>query len=204
MPTPLDPGRGQRTPDARPSRPAPPPPAARRAGPLTLDRAPRNLPLRSFLLSLPAAARTPGGGATARRARLRPAGVSAAPDRPRLRQDRSVAGILRAVLRAARRSPRALTLAAALLVGAPLAACTPSAHATAGVRDPLAALRAPVQSKTFGLAFWVGEQAGSTRLWRQAFAYCRFRPRQPGCRAVRMASWWGSPPPSGPPEGSHP
>jgi hypothetical protein len=123
----------------------------------------------------------------------------AAGRRYRSGQDPSVSGLLRSVLRAARRPPRALPLAIWLLgamVISWLAGCAPSAHATAGAGDPLAALAAPDQSPILDLAFWVQEQATRSLLWRRAFAFCRFHPTLPNCRTVRMASWWGSPPPA--------
>jgi hypothetical protein len=88
---------------------------------------------------------------------------------------------------------RPLPLGVAVFAGF-LVACEPSRHAVANEKDPLAALKVPIESEVFDLAFWVREQSTRTALWRRAFVYCRFHPELPNCRTVRMASWWGSPP----------
>jgi hypothetical protein len=200
MPIPLDHGRRPRPPAGVPPRQAPAAGPALPPVPLAAGRARRPLralPLRALLLSLPATARTLAPAVTRGSARLRPRHCSGGPDRDRGGQDPSVAGLLRSVLRAARRPPRALPLAAWLLgtlFTAWLAGCAPSAHATAAAGDPLAALAAPDRSPIFDLAFWVQEQATRSLLWRQAFAFCRLHPTLPNCRTVRIASWWGSPP----------
>jgi hypothetical protein len=202
MPIPLDHGRPERPPAGAPPRPAPAGRPALPRMPLAAGRARRPLralSLGTLLRSLPLAARTRAAAVTPGSARLRPGHCHGGPDRYRSAPDPSLSGLLRAVLRAARRPPRALPLAAWYLgavFAAWLAGCAPSAHATAGAGDPLAALAAPDSSRTFDLAFWVQEQATRSLLWRQAFAFCRLHPALPNCRTVRMASWWGSPPAS--------
>ena len=202
MPIPLDHGRRQRPPAGAPPRQTLADPSALARVPLAAGSARRPLralPLRALLLALPVTARTLEPHVTRRCARLRPGHCHGGPDRYRSAQDLSVAGILRSVLRAARRPPRALPLAAWLLgtlFTSWLAACAPSAHATASASDPLAALASADPSPIYDLAFWVQEQATRSLLWRQAFNFCRLHAALPNCRTVRMASWWGSPPPA--------
>jgi hypothetical protein len=112
---------------------------------------------------------------------------------------------------------RALFLAAVLFV--PLALLPLRASAPSGSRadradrrradggDPVAALASPVRSRTWDLAFWAGEHAAGTAVWRRALRACRsisepsatsatsaMSADSPGCTAVRLASWWGPTP----------
>jgi hypothetical protein len=59
--------------------------------------------------------------------------------------------------------------------------------------DPLASLAAGAPSRLWDLAFWSGQQAGGTALWRGALLACRGRRggAYPNCTSVRLASWWG-------------
>lgn len=87
------------------------------------------------------------------------------------------------------------------VLGIGVLACRPAAATVANGRDPFAALAAPVQSEIWDLPFWVREQATGSALWRRSFAFCRGRAESayPNCHTVRLASWWGSPPPLPPP-----
>ena len=76
--------------------------------------------------------------------------------------------------------------------------CAPPTPLTSRERDPLASLASSVQSEVFDLAFWVQEQAARTDTWRKASAYCYFHSELPNCRTVRIATWWGTPPPPAP------
>jgi len=109
---------------------------------------------------------------------------------------------------------RALPLAALLLVAlallpvwasAPIGARADRADRQQADRgDPVASLASPVPSRTWDLAFWTGEHAAGTTLWRRALGACRSASAAsatsaigagaPGCTAVRLASWWGPTP----------
>jgi|GEM_PF-6374736 len=127
---------------------------------------------------------------------------------------------------------RALLFAAILLVALallPLWASVPSgARADRADRrradggDPVAGLASPVPSRTRDLAFWAGEHAAGTAVWRRAVGACRsasatsatsaasatsatsgtsetsatseMSAGAAGCTAVRLASWWGPTP----------
>jgi hypothetical protein len=98
--------------------------------------------------------------------------------------------------------PRASCHAAALVrTGAALAVvgCVVIAVLGGGRRlaegaDPLAALRAPVRSERWGLAYWTAQHTGGTALWRSAVAECARRAdaAAPNCVTVRLASWCGA------------
>ncbi len=207
MPIPLDHGRRPRPPASGRPRHAPAAGPSPCFPPRATGCAPPAQALRFILVSRTATGRTLAAAVTGATASPRRQRSGHGPDGRRRFPDPSVLDLLRSVLRAARRPPRALPLAAVLLAaccGGWLAGCAPSAQAAARANDPLAALAAPVQSPTFDLAFWVQEQATRSLLWRQAFAFCRLHPALPNCRTVRMASWWGSPPLPAPPPATAP
>jgi hypothetical protein len=74
-------------------------------------------------------------------------------------------------------------------------ACDPP---TTGGKDPLASLASSVSSEIFDITFWVQQQSARTDIWRKASAFCRFHAELPNCRTVRLATWWGTPPPPTP------
>jgi hypothetical protein len=84
----------------------------------------------------------------------------------------------------------ALALAATLGL-----ACDPPTPITTREKDPLASLASSIQSEIFDLAFWVQQQTARTDIWRKASAYCHLHAELPNCRTVRIATWWGTPPP---------
>ena len=95
------------------------------------------------------------------------------------------------------RLPRPVRLAAVLALLALLAAGLLARQAVprrlAESSDPLASLAAGAPSRSWDLAFWSGQQAGGTALWRGALLACRGRRggAYPNCTSVRLASWWG-------------
>jgi hypothetical protein len=101
------------------------------------------------------------------------------------------------------RLPRPVRLAALLALLALLAAGLLARQAVprrlAESSDPLSSLAAGAPSHLWDLAFWGGQQAGGTVLWRGALLACRDRRggAYPNCTSVRLASWWGpaAPPP---------
>ena len=95
------------------------------------------------------------------------------------------------------RLQRPVRLAAVLALLASLAAGLLARQAVprrlAESSDPLASLAAGAPSRLWDLAFWTGQQAGGTALWRGALLACRGRRggAYPNCTSVRLASWWG-------------
>ena len=97
------------------------------------------------------------------------------------------------------RLPRLARMAALLaLLAAALLARQAVPHRLAERPDPLASLATGAPSRLWDLAFWGGQQAGGTALWRNALLACRGRrgAEYPNCTSVRLASWWG---PAAPP-----
>jgi hypothetical protein len=92
------------------------------------------------------------------------------------------------------RLPRPVRLAAVVaLLAAALLARQAVPRRLAECSDPLASLAACAPSRLWDLAFWSGQQAGGTALWRGALVACRGRRggAYPNCTSVRLASWWG-------------
>jgi hypothetical protein len=85
---------------------------------------------------------------------------------------------------------------AALGIGV-LTGCAREATAPAEGKDAVLALEAPVESRRYDLEFWAREERGRTGTWMRAARYCcgRREAAFPNCRTVRMAAWWGTPPP---------
>src|ERR1700726_1050461 len=97
------------------------------------------------------------------------------------------------------RLQRPVRLAAVLALLASLAAGLLARQAVprrlAESSDPLASLAAGAPSRLWDLAFWTGQQAGGTALWRGALLACRGRRggAYPNCTSVRLARWGGPP-----------
>ncbi|HVT60363.1 MAG TPA: hypothetical protein VHR45_18465 [Thermoanaerobaculia bacterium] len=98
---------------------------------------------------------------------------------------------------------RAVLAVALAIAGLAAGGCGRERLLGAQARDPLASLRSASESRSFDLAFWAQQERARTPVWQQAAAFCRGRAERlyPNCGAVRMAGWWGNPPPPpAPPE----
>jgi hypothetical protein len=91
----------------------------------------------------------------------------------------------------------ALLLSLSALCGSGFAACTPSPQQVADGHDPLRALTSAAESRLYDLAYWARVERDGGPLWRKAVAFCGSHSENlyPNCANVRMAGWWGAPPP---------
>ncbi len=87
----------------------------------------------------------------------------------------------------------ALTFSAA--VALLLSACGPSQEKLANGDDPIAALRATVESSRYGAKYWTEQMTTATELWTKAVAYCEPAEHAdyPNCKTVRSVKFIGVP-----------
>ena len=85
-----------------------------------------------------------------------------------------------------------------LLLSLPaLLACGRSPQQLADGPDPLAALGSPAASHRYTVPFWAKEAHGKSTLWESAKRFCTGRDEAayPNCHAVRVVTFWETPPP---------
>ena len=95
------------------------------------------------------------------------------------------------------RSLLPLSVLLPLLALPALAACSQSPQQLADGPDPIVALGSSAVSQRYTVPFWAKEAHGASVLWQRARDFCAERDQAayPNCHAVRIVTFWETPPP---------